>query len=146
MAQSLAGDEHGRKVPPRPKGDRVKAAVEFGSRVRKVRLEHGWSQERLAEEADLNVIQLSNIERGANEPKLTTIIRLAAALGVRSGKLIGDSDAQRLARLAQFEHGRNCLSNLFVERFKGSKVDGVRVILEMAALKAAVCSHGVRTR
>ncbi len=46
------------------------------------------TQERLAEEADLNSVQVSHIERGANEPKLTTIIRLARALGVKAGKLI----------------------------------------------------------
>ena len=65
-------------------------AVAFGERVRKLRLRRDWTQEQLAEQADLNSVQVSHIERGANEPKLTTIIRLARALGVKAGKLIGD--------------------------------------------------------
>jgi transcriptional regulator with XRE-family HTH domain len=91
MVWSLAGDEHGCKVPPRRKGDRLKEAIAFGERVRELRTERGWSQERLAEAAELNVIQLSNIERGANEPKLTTILRLAKALGIYPGELFRQS-------------------------------------------------------
>lgn len=74
-------------VPP-TRNRKVPEAIAFGERIRQLRLKHGWTQERLAEEAELNSVQVSHIERGANEPKLTTIIRLARALGVRSGKLI----------------------------------------------------------
>lgn len=74
-------------VPPRRKAYEPEA-VAFGERVRTLRLKRGMTQERLAEEADLNSVQVSHIERGANEPKLTTIIRLARALGVKAGKLI----------------------------------------------------------
>lgn len=74
-------------VPP-TKRRKVPEAVAFGERVRALRLKRGWTQEQLAEAADLNSVQVSHIERGANEPKLTTIIRLARALGVRVGKLI----------------------------------------------------------
>lgn len=74
-------------VPPR-RNVYEPEAVAFGERVRALRLKHGWTQERLAEEAELNSVQVSHIERGANEPKLTTIIRLARALGVKAGKLI----------------------------------------------------------
>lgn len=78
---SLAGDEDMcNTVPPRRETERVPEAVAFGSRVRELRLERGWTQENLAEVANLNVVQLSHIERGANEPKLTSIIRLMRAL------------------------------------------------------------------
>jgi transcriptional regulator with XRE-family HTH domain len=76
-------------VPPTSRR-KVPEAVAFGERVRALRLKRGWTQEQLAEQAELNSVQVSHIERGANEPKLTTIIRLARALGARSGKLIGD--------------------------------------------------------
>jgi XRE family transcriptional regulator, regulator of sulfur utilization len=76
------------KMPPRRKSDYIAEAVAFGERIRALRLARKLTQERLAEAADMNVVQLSNIERGANEPKLTTIIRLARALDVRPGKLI----------------------------------------------------------
>ena len=75
-------------VPPRRKRDYVPEAVAFGKRVRALRRECGWSQERLAEAAEMNVVQLSNIERGANEPKLTTILKLAKALAVSPADLL----------------------------------------------------------
>jgi len=77
-------------VPPRRTIEKAPEAIVFGTRVRKLRLSRGWTQERLAEEAELNSVQVSHIERGANEPKLTTIIRLARALGVKAGKLLDD--------------------------------------------------------
>ena len=67
-------------MPPRRTTENLPEAIAFGKRVRALRLARDWTQERLAEAADLNVVQLSNIERGANEPKLRTIIRLARAL------------------------------------------------------------------
>lgn len=75
-------------MPPRSKSDYLPEAIAFGKRVRAMRLAREWSQERLAEAAELNVVQLSNIERGANEPKLRTIIRLARALKVSCGELL----------------------------------------------------------
>lgn len=88
MVRSLAGDEDGRKVPPRKSAAKVPEAVTFGRRVRELRHARGWSQERLAEAADINAVQLSHLENGANEPKLRTILRLARALGVRPGDLL----------------------------------------------------------
>ena len=88
MVRSLAGDEDARKVPPRKSPEKVPEAVTFGSRVRELRHARDWSQERLAEAADINVVQLSHLENGANEPKLRTILRLARALGVKPGELL----------------------------------------------------------
>jgi len=57
-------------------------------RVRELRDARRWTQERLAEAAGLTPVQLSRIENGANDPKLTTVLRLARALGVRLGELV----------------------------------------------------------
>ncbi len=70
------------------KGERVPEAIAFGERVRQLREVRRWTQERLAEAAGLTPVQLSRIENGANEPKLTTILRLARALGARPGELL----------------------------------------------------------
>jgi transcriptional regulator with XRE-family HTH domain len=75
-------------MPPRRTGERVPEAIAFGKRIRELRRKPGWTQERLAGIAHLHVIQLSHIERGANEPKLTTILRLARALGIPVGELL----------------------------------------------------------
>ena len=65
-------------------------AVAFGANVREQRKAVGWTQERLAEEAGVSTLQIGFIERGENVPKLTHILRIARALGVRPGELIDE--------------------------------------------------------
>jgi len=69
-------------------GAREPEAIAFGKRVRELREARGWTQEQLAEAAGLTSVQVSRIENGANEPKLTTILRLVRALGVKAGRLL----------------------------------------------------------
>lgn len=54
----------------------------FGRNVRAARLSKGWTQEDLSGHTGLAVVQVSRIERGAREVRLTTIIRLVIALDV----------------------------------------------------------------
>ena len=61
---------------------------QFGARVRKARLERGWTQEDLAEETGLASVQISRIERGVREIRLTTLLRLLDALNIPAGKLL----------------------------------------------------------
>jgi len=75
------------KMPP-AKGKKSPAAVKFGSRVRELRHAKQWTQEDMAERSGLNVVQISHLEGGRNEPKLSTILRLAKAFGVTSGELL----------------------------------------------------------
>jgi len=51
---------------------------------------HGWTQEKLAEQAEMSVTYLGFIERGENVPTLTIILKLADALGVNPGRLIDE--------------------------------------------------------
>jgi len=60
----------------------------FGANVRAARHARGWTQEDLAEEAGLAVVQISRIERGAREIRLTTLLRLLSALDVTPTKLL----------------------------------------------------------
>lgn len=60
----------------------------FGLAVRKLRESFGWSQEQLAEKADLNRSYLGEIERGAASPSLKTISKLAIALEMPASMLI----------------------------------------------------------
>ena len=75
-------------MPPRAKAARPPEAVRFGAFVRKRRLAKGWTQEQLAEAAGMNELQIGHIERGASDPKLTTILKLCAALRIRPGSLL----------------------------------------------------------
>jgi transcriptional regulator with XRE-family HTH domain len=52
----------------------------FGNRVRELRLEHGWSQEDLAERAGLHRNYVGGIERGERNVGLDNIHKLARAL------------------------------------------------------------------
>lgn len=63
------------------------ALAEFGARVRARRLELGWSQERLAQEAGLHMTYVSSVERGERNISLRNILRLATALNIDAGML-----------------------------------------------------------
>jgi transcriptional regulator with XRE-family HTH domain len=67
----------------------------FGANVRAARLARGWTQEDLAHHSGLASVQISRIERGAREIRLTTLLRLLAALDIPSSHLLDDltSDA-----------------------------------------------------
>jgi transcriptional regulator with XRE-family HTH domain len=73
-------------MPPRAK--RAPEAVAFGAAVRERRRAKEWTQEQLAERAGVAAIHVGFVERGENVPKLTMILRIAKALGVRPGELI----------------------------------------------------------
>ncbi len=48
----------------------------------------GWSQEELADEAELHRTYVSDLERGTRNPSILVIERLTAALGVPAGDLL----------------------------------------------------------
>jgi transcriptional regulator with XRE-family HTH domain len=57
------------------------AAVHFGARVRRVRVDLGLSQESIAELAQMHVTNYGKIERGIANPSLVTMLRIASVLG-----------------------------------------------------------------
>ena len=56
--------------------------------LRRLRQEHGWSQEVFAFEAKLHRTYISDLERGARNPTLTVVEKLARALKVNASVLI----------------------------------------------------------
>lgn len=54
----------------------------FGAQVRRLRHARGWSQEKLAERADLHWTYVGGVERGERNPTLLVMARLAKALGI----------------------------------------------------------------
>jgi transcriptional regulator with XRE-family HTH domain len=62
--------------------------VIFGRHIRKLRLERGLSQEKLAELADLHRNYVGGVERGERNIALVNILRLAKGLRVRATKLL----------------------------------------------------------
>ena len=62
--------------------------IAFGKRLRAVRRAQGLSQDQLADRTRMHATTISRIERGAREPRVTTVLRLARGLGVSAGTLI----------------------------------------------------------
>jgi transcriptional regulator with XRE-family HTH domain len=60
----------------------------FGNKLREIRLEKGYSQERLANEAGLPPSQISRIETGAINTSLSHICLIARVLKVKPRELM----------------------------------------------------------
>jgi transcriptional regulator with XRE-family HTH domain len=54
----------------------------LAERLRELRHEKGWSQERLAEEAGMHRTYLAGIERALRNPALENLVKLANALDI----------------------------------------------------------------
>jgi transcriptional regulator with XRE-family HTH domain len=72
------------------------AAQIFGERIRIARTELGLSQESIADLAQMHVTNLGKIERGAANPSLHTIVRIAGVLGVDPSELVDGIGADDL--------------------------------------------------
>jgi transcriptional regulator with XRE-family HTH domain len=57
-------------------------------RPRGTRLDRGWTQEDLAHKTGLATVQVSRIERGKREIRLTTLVRLIDGLEVPADSLL----------------------------------------------------------
>ena len=65
--------------------------MRFGAAVQKLRFGRGFSQEELAERANLHRSYVADIERGARNPTLITIKKLAKGLGVSNADLLSEA-------------------------------------------------------
>ncbi len=66
---------------------KARELVRFGSNVRKLRESKDWTQERLAEKADLDQTYISGIERGERNLTILSVTKLARALGTIASEL-----------------------------------------------------------
>ncbi len=66
--------------------------VAFGRTVRRARRDRDLSQEALAAEAGLSAKHIGEIERANKDPRLTTVLKIARALELRSGELLDELD------------------------------------------------------
>ena len=62
--------------------------VQLGQNLRRLRTEKGLSQEQFAFRADIHRTYISDIERGARNPTITVVQKLADALGVKTANLL----------------------------------------------------------
>ena len=66
----------------------------FARNLRAARYRAGFSQERLSALARLHRTEISLLERGERDPRLSTVFRLADALGVPAGALLAPEDSE----------------------------------------------------
>ena len=60
----------------------------FAKNLRKAREKAGLSQEALGERCGLHRTEISFLERAQREPRLSTIVKLAKALGIKPSDLL----------------------------------------------------------
>lgn len=66
----------------------------FGAALRRLRLAAGMSQEQLGLEAGVQRNFISLIETGQNQPTISTIVKLARALGMKASELVAEAEAE----------------------------------------------------
>jgi transcriptional regulator with XRE-family HTH domain len=66
----------------------ILTAVRIGRSVREQRVKRFMTQEQLARTADISLRQVVRIERNEVEPRFSTILKLAEALGVEPSELV----------------------------------------------------------
>ena len=63
-------------------------SIVFGQVLREQRLSRELSQEELALAADVDRTFVSQMERGIRQPTITTLMKLAGALGIQPSTLV----------------------------------------------------------
>ncbi len=66
----------------------MKIKILFGDVLRELRKKCEISQEKLAQECDLDRTFISLLERGKRQPSLTTIFKLSSVLGIPASKFV----------------------------------------------------------
>lgn len=61
---------------------------QVGRNLKRIRKEKGWSQEELAFESGLHRTYISGIERGARNPTVIVLARVAETLNVAVAELV----------------------------------------------------------
>jgi transcriptional regulator with XRE-family HTH domain len=66
----------------------VEPKEQFGLNLRRLREKAGWTQMELGNRADMEMATISRLELGVRDPRLSTIVRVAAALGKPTEELV----------------------------------------------------------
>ena len=75
-------------VPRRPSAPHQSAFIRLGKKVKALRLDRSFTQEKLAELVDLHPRVIQKIEAGQTNILVTTLLRLQAALKCRWNDLL----------------------------------------------------------
>lgn len=73
----------------------------IGGNVRRIRMEKGLTQEKLAEKTELSLTVIQKVETGQGGSRLETLIRIALALGVSLDILANVGEMNEQERMGQ---------------------------------------------
>ena len=102
-AATAPGDvpDDGAQEAPRPVGDeaeRESIVRAIGPKVRQLRQDNGLSLQQLARRAEVSAAAIHKVERGDMVPTVTTLLKLASALGRPMGHFVdGDGEPATVA-------------------------------------------------
>uniref|UniRef100_UPI002FBD6350 helix-turn-helix domain-containing protein n=1 Tax=Desulforegula conservatrix TaxID=153026 RepID=UPI002FBD6350 len=66
----------------------------FGKILKKIRAEKGFSQEKLALEADLDRTFISLLERGLRQPSLNTLLQISKSLDIKASEIVAQVEIE----------------------------------------------------
>jgi len=69
--------------------------IQLGQNIKKLREKNAWTQEELAERAQLHISYIGQIERGLRYPSLRVLFKIADALEVKISDLFKGIDAKK---------------------------------------------------
>lgn len=126
-------------------------AMEFPERLAALRKARGLTQQALADQVDIAVLQVHRYENGTSQPTLDVIRRLAIALGVSADMLVfdeqerGPSDALRyqfetISRMS--EHEQETVRELLDAIIIKNQVTGALERVAKPAAKTKKPTHG----
>lgn len=96
-------------------------SVDLGNRIREARKKKNYTQQKLAEEADIGEVYLSEIERGTKMPSLKVFMKIADALNVSADYLLR----------YELSSGEYYIYDEITEKMKGLSSEDRRVATEI---------------
>lgn len=69
--------------------------IALGKKIRSLRQARGWTQEQLAEYADLHVSYIVLLEKGSNRATIETLEKLSRAFGISISDMVQSLDEAR---------------------------------------------------
>jgi transcriptional regulator with XRE-family HTH domain len=124
-----------------------RAAVDrFAARLRQVRLGAGLSLEQLADRSGVSRATLSSIERGATNPSLGVVAKVAAALDLSVAQLLDEDRPQRAlvvpaARRATFTDPATGYRRQLYPAFEGGTIGLVRHVVPAGVDSGPLPAH-----
>lgn len=95
--------------------------IAIGIRLREARLNKGYTQQALADQADIGIVYISEIERGIKMPSINTFIRIIEALDVSADYVLRD----------RLTIGKQYLNNEITEKLNGLSPQQRKTIMDI---------------